>query len=271
MGTFLKHFPTHEKGQLHFRFRVEDSSCEYVWLDITNNDEILPFYQESIMAKVLRTDEALTLKRKSVLRRKNMEALSSNIVNGGAATFSRGADVPPAAPKRPERPSSTSSVSKNAYEREVYSDEPPTSASSSSTSAKQTPASVPKPPKPDSQKNTQNFDTDQPSQSSAKHVSAASSAKIPAPSVPVSDILDFDDGPAPSPTPSAASAGMGSAKVSNANLDAMMDLDSTPTPNRAELKASKAEKINDQVKKALEEKQEVSTPHTTTIHTKPAV
>lgn len=73
-GQFLQHFPrtanTHG-GALHFRFRVEDKSCGYAWMDITNATEQLPTYGGFIFVKVLCLDPAVTLQRQSRLRRKH--------------------------------------------------------------------------------------------------------------------------------------------------------------------------------------------------------
>jgi hypothetical protein len=245
---FLNHFPAHEKGLLHFRFRMEDPNCEFVWLDISNKDEVLPFYQDSIMAKVLRAADAPTLKRKTVLRRKNMENFASTISNGGAAIFSKPAvnDAPPVPPKKPEsRPSSTGSTAKQPERREVYTDEAPAAAPASAPTPKQAaPSPAAKPaPAPAAQADILDFE---------------SSPRAPAPvSAPVSDMLDFDDAPAPA----SAAAPSTPANISSANLEAMMDLDGTPTLSRAELKAGREDKINDQVQKAVEEKREVGTRH----------
>lgn len=244
---------------------MEDSSSEYVWLDISSPEEVLPFYQDSIMAKVLRTNEAITLKRKTLLRRKNMENFSSSIVNGGAAVFSRPVEstATAAAPRKTEvRPVSV----KPSVDRSVYSDEHPAAGAPpapkqaprpvSAPGPKPTPApkpvpvAAPAPAAPVKDMLSDDFEASTSTKAAAKS-SAPSSA-------PVDDILDFDEGPAPAPSAAKST----SQKSSNANLESMMDLDGAPSLSRAELKANRDDKINTQVQKALDEKQEVCTvPH----------
>lgn len=252
---------------------MEDATSEYVWLDISSPEEVLPFYQDSIMAKVLRTNEAITLKRKTVLRRKNMENYSIGAVNGGAAVFSRpaeSANAPP--PRKPEtRPVST----KQPPAREVYTDEPvaasappapkpapkpatapkPTPAPKPTAAAPAAPASAPPsvpvvaPPAATAAPVRDMLDDDFQPSTSAK----ASPKPSPSPvTAPVEDMLGFDDGPVP---PRSAGA---SQKSSNIDLESLAGLDGGPSLSRAELKANKDDKINNQVQKALEEKQEVT-------------
>lgn len=250
---------------------MEDATSEYVWLDISSPDEVLPFYQDSIMAKVLRTNEAITLKRKTILRRKNMENYSIGNVNGGAAVFSRPVDsastsAPPA--RRPEtRPVST----KQPPAREVYTDEPATTSAPAAPKPAPKPATAPKPtpaPKPVPAASATPASAPPPVPAAAPpaapvrdmldddfqpSTSAKASAKPAASPVaaPVEDMLGFDDAPV---QPRSAGA---SQKSSNVDLASLAGLDGGPSLSRAELKANKDDKINNQVQKALEEKQEV--------------
>jgi hypothetical protein len=257
---------------------MEDPSCDFVWLDITNKDEVLPFYQDSIMAKVLRAADAPTLKRKTVLRRKNMENFASSISNGGAAIFSKQSanDAPPVPPKKQDssRLSSTASAAKQ-QDRTAYTDDAPPSASAPTPAPRQAPTPAPRqapapspiakpaPSPAAAQADILDFEpstsTSAPAASSAKSASSAASPKPTPVSAPVSDMLDFDDGPAAVAAPAPSTP----ANISSANLEAMMDLDSAPTLSRAELKAGREDKINDQVQKAVDEKREVSN---TTLH-----
>lgn len=286
LGTFLHHFPSHETGPLHFRFRMEDSAHEYVWLDVTSRDEVLPFYKESIMAKVLRTAEAPSLKRKAVLRRKNMEHMAATIVNGGAASFSKSTEPAAGASsrlpeKRPQsQPTSTANTSggsKNQYERNVYPSEadatpvppaktsgkaaPPTKpkpAPASKPAAKPaaTPAAPPSAPSPTAASpDILDFDESTADSSSSKHSTAAQGKATPVSAAPVSDMMDFEEGPAPQQSQHAQQSG--SQKHSNSDLDSMIDLDGAPQMSRAELKATREDKINEQVQKVLDEKLEV--------------
>lgn len=250
---------------------MEDATSDYVWLDISSPDEILPFYQDSIMAKVLRTDEAITLKRKTVLRRKNMENLSGSIVTGGAAVFSKPEPSPTAPAPLPRRQESrpVSSSSPKPYTDETASTKPPpvpvkqapakqappkpALAPKPAPAAKSVPppVSAPEPalaPTPVKDMLGDDFEASAPS----PNTSTKAGAKSAPSSAPVEDMLDFGDGPAPT----VAASKNTSQKSSNADLASMMDLDGTPTMSRAELKANKDEKINNQVQKALEEKME---------------
>jgi len=256
-GAFLANFPAHEKGTLHFRFRMEDPNCGYVWLDITAKDEVLPIYQDSIMAKVLRADQAPTLKRRSMLRRKNMETFGSSIVNGGAAVFSRPAHEvqPPAAvPKKAERPTSSGSAGTNSPAKF----QPTTSSAATSAKQAPAPASVPKPKSSTAVASSATsppdiLDFEASGGNSAKSAGGAPTASAATPVSPPADILDFGDSVDTSSDSARLNA---SAKVSSSNLEAMMDLDGAPTLSRAELKASRESKINDQVQKAVAEKLE---------------
>lgn len=261
-GHFLSYFPAHERSGLHFRFRMEDPTSEYVWLDISSPDEVLPFYQDSIMAKVLRTNEAITLKRKTVLRRKNMENHSASIVNGGAAVFSRAPESSAAPAPAPRKPETRPVSAKPTVDRTVYSDETPSAPPAPAPKQAPRPASAPGPKPTPAPKPTAAAPAPTPAPVAAPvkdmlgddfeaSVSSKASAKPASSSAPTEDILDFGDGPAP------AAAKPTSQKSSNADLASMMDLDGAPTLSRAELKANKDDKINSQVQKALEEKQEV--------------
>eukprot|EP01038_Epipyxis_sp_PR26KG_P012820 gene12820-17190_t len=75
---FLQHFPLikHSK-KFHFRFKTEDKSHGFVWMDINQSDK-LPIYQEAISVKVLRTDSALEPKRRLLLKQKAANS-STNI------------------------------------------------------------------------------------------------------------------------------------------------------------------------------------------------
>lgn len=247
-GAFLAHFPAHEKGLLHFRFRMEDPTSDYVWLDVTSKDEVLPFYQDFIMAKILRAADVPTLRRKSVLRRKNMEAISASIVTGGAAMFAKHSNETPAAPpKKPERTAAPPNVPpKPQQDRTVYTDEAPQSSPRPAAAPSPSPRPAPASASPD----ILDFEPTNPMTSSSAKAASAAAAPKPAAAAPVDDILDFDSGP--------AAAAPASAKVSSANLAAMMDLDPTPTLNRAELKANREAEIDDRVQKAVDEKLEVS-------------
>lgn len=256
---------------------MEDPTSEYVWLDISSPDEPLPFYQDSIMAKVLRTNEAITLKRKTLLRRKNVESLAGNLVNGGAAVFSRAPDAPAAVSAAPTRKSEARPISGNP---KPYSDEPsfsnPPSVSAKQATA-QKPVVAPKPtpaPKPAAPavapapvpaavpaaptppvKDMLSDDFE----SSVSVSSKAAAKPVPVTVATEEDILDFGEGPASSSAPSKSLPG--SQKVSSSNLNSFQDMDGAPTLSRAELKANKDDQINSQVQKALEEKQEVRYIH----------
>ena len=49
-------WPSSHGGVYHFRFRISDEECGYVWKDITNPEDTLPFSDGCIYAKVLRLD-----------------------------------------------------------------------------------------------------------------------------------------------------------------------------------------------------------------------
>lgn len=251
---------------------MEDPSHEYVWLDVTSRDEVLPFYKDSIMAKVLRTAEAPTLRRKAVLRRKNMEHLAATIVNGGAAAFSKSAEpaAAPAAPvrkaeRKPEsQPAGASSNggSKNQYDRNVYASDgdaaptPPANSSAKQAQAPPKPAPAAKPaaspapaPAPAPAAASPDILDFEPTSPSSSSQSAPAKAPI---SAPVSDMMDFDEGPAPQQVTTP-----GSRNVPSSEMSFEIDIDSAPQVSRAELQASRKDKINEQVQKSLDEKQEV--------------
>jgi hypothetical protein len=80
-AAFISAFPYPKKSALHFRFRVKVGDG-YGWQDINAAKHIIPTYQRSIMAKVLRLDETLALKGRTRLRRKK------NALKGTANFFS---------------------------------------------------------------------------------------------------------------------------------------------------------------------------------------
>jgi hypothetical protein len=217
----------------------------------------LPFYQDSIVAKVLRVADAPTLKRKSMLRRKNVEQLAASSVSSGAAMFGQ-YDTQDKTDNRDSRPPRAAP-----RPQPVYSDEPApaNSAPVASTSARR-PAPAAPSPKPTAisssapapARDILDFESSTPGGGSSSNKSTGA---VPASATPadVDDILDFGSGPSTSSATPAAAQPKGN--ISDANLAAMMDLDGAPTLSRSELKATKEAKINEQVQKAAEEKQEV--------------
>jgi len=68
---FVKNFPlyrTDPRAKLHFRFCARDKTYEYIWVDVTSKDMVLPLYNGVICAKVLRMDSIQVCKRYSRLR-----------------------------------------------------------------------------------------------------------------------------------------------------------------------------------------------------------
>lgn len=70
-GDFLAGFPLKSFiNSSKFRFRAEDETFGYVWLDIFNKSETLPIYSGVITAKILKLDTASVKTRKIILRKK---------------------------------------------------------------------------------------------------------------------------------------------------------------------------------------------------------
>jgi len=70
---FLRSFPpnrTDPLAKLHFRFCARDKTYEYIWVDVTSKDMVLPLYKGVVCAKVLRMDSIQVCKRYSRLRMK---------------------------------------------------------------------------------------------------------------------------------------------------------------------------------------------------------
>jgi len=254
-GTFLQHFPKHEQQQqqLHFRFRVEDSTHDYVWLDITSKTEVLPFYRDSIMAKVLRVNELSTLKRKNLLRRKNMENIANSFVRSSA---------PPPPPQQLNRAGSSGTVpsGKNPYEPPRTAAEPSSVKSANGVSRPSAAGQqqAPQSPAPASTKGA------------ATSADTKAAAKPAVPSlVEEEDMVGLGGVHSEATTATAGAGGANthsSSSVPTTSAEpalAAAAVAAPPAPkieestlDRAELKAAKDSKINDQVRKAVEEKQE---------------
>eukprot|EP00605_Chrysophyceae_sp_TOSAG23-4_P000535 GSChrysophyteH1.ASY1.ANO1.604.1 assembled CDS len=71
---FLQSFPlllSDPHAKLHFRFRAVDKACGYVWVDVTKHDEEVPLFKGNIYAKVLRSDSFYSSHRYINLKRKS--------------------------------------------------------------------------------------------------------------------------------------------------------------------------------------------------------
>lgn len=69
--VFCKYFPLHNDGSYHFRFQAEDPNHEYVWVDIQQPNQSIPLFRSNIiMVKILRMNEVFALKRRTLLRKK---------------------------------------------------------------------------------------------------------------------------------------------------------------------------------------------------------
>jgi hypothetical protein len=285
-GAFLNAFPLPDKEQFRFRFRKEDASSEYVWVDMNQKDELLPFYQDIIMAKILRVTDAATLRRKSVLRRKNMEHIASAAFSAGPGVFAKqSAPLPKSQPGTANTAPSPRAApySDSAPNNSGAAPAKPASAPQATTNT--APKAPPAPPKPAAKPAAKPVSAatppTPPSPSPAAAAAAAeslmdfvgtSSAKTPTTTEAVPDMMNFgssSSSAAPSAAPSASSQPKKVTPKSSSgdfaatpSSSSMLDLDeSTGELNRAELRANKEDKINSQVQKALEEKLEVRINH----------
>ena len=89
-------------GQLYFRFQLEDSKHDYLWLDITSDDDTCPVYHNTIAVKVLNISNSATANAKSRLQLKK----ESDNIN---ATFLDYTSKPPRSDKKVTSSSSSSS------------------------------------------------------------------------------------------------------------------------------------------------------------------
>ena len=81
-GQFLDRFPAAAgKGKLHYRFRSDDSTCGFVWLDMIDRNEVVPTSSGVMTCKILCLENTTVSKRYTRLR------LKSNLNKGeeGAA------------------------------------------------------------------------------------------------------------------------------------------------------------------------------------------
>ncbi len=70
---FLRNFPptrSDARAKCHFRFCTRDKTHEYVWMDVAAKDTVLPLYNGVVCAKVLRIDSINSCKQYTRLRRK---------------------------------------------------------------------------------------------------------------------------------------------------------------------------------------------------------
>ena len=70
-GQFLDRFPAASgRGKLHYRFRSDDSTCGYVWMDMVDRSAIVPVSSGLMTCKILCIDSCSVAKRYSRLRLK---------------------------------------------------------------------------------------------------------------------------------------------------------------------------------------------------------
>jgi len=225
---FCKYFPLHNDGSYHFRFQAEDPNHEYVWVDIQQPNQAIPLFRNNIiMVKILRMNEVFALKRRTLLRKKIVAPNKQQAVFDGtdeAVSNKSFGSINPLVES-----SSTTSAKVRATNAA-----PSSSSSSSSSSMKATTSA--------------NDDT--------TILSKMSNATD-------GNFLDFDE---PSTTtPSIAPDKNRSQQVIFTEEYASgppIDIDTAPIApaaelNREELKANLDNKINEQVRKALEDKLEV--------------
>ena len=234
--VFCKYFPLHNDGSYHFRFQAEDPNHEYVWVDIQQPNQAIPLFRSNIiMVKILRMNEVFALKRRTLLRKKIVAPNKQQAVFDGtdeAVSNKSFGSINPLVES-----SSTTSAKVRATNAA-----PSSSSSSSSSSMKATTSA--------------NEDTTM--------LSKMSNARD-------GNFLDFDE---PSTTPSIAPDKNRSQQVIFKEEYASgppTDIDTAPIApaaelNREELKANLDNKINEQVRKALEDKLEVGAPCMVATH-----
>ena len=231
---FLRHFPpgrTDPEAKLHFRFRVRDKNYQYVWVDIVSKDADVPLFNNIISVKVLRTDSIHACTRYSRLRRK--QDADHGLDGANAARKVLG------------------------VQREsTYHDSAPNSGNSSSSGnsqAQNAPTKVKSQKQPPLQQQQQQQQQQKPS---------VSPTIAP---VPVVDLFDFNDSPpaqakqatnafAPTKfdTPTSSTESMAIPIVKEVYRPAPMPVQL----DRADLIAKREAQIQENVHRALEEKQE---------------
>lgn len=231
----MNHFPIKNCQSCLFRFRQGDEMNGYVWKDITNPDETLPVFADTITAKILRLD-SISLRKRKIHILKTKGSVSESIVKNEPPKVAAEPPKPPPKPiKNPEPAPAPRSVTP------PPSVIPPPSEGSSK---------IRPPPTPDIMNEEKSPFT--------------SSAAAPKPSVtPPPDILNFDDDLSPT-TPSLTSS-QKTPKTPNiaTNLHDIDDDGSDMTTSaksklsRDELAAQRHGKIEDKVKTALDFKKEV--------------
>ncbi len=209
-------------SQCHYRFRMDDPKHGYVWLDITNGDEIVPSYSfnntnSNIMVKILKLDQLSSIKRKSRLR------LKKNLDHGNSTKYVA------AASSKGKSGSEHSNSKNNRDYNSSYSD----------TVA----------PKPDNNKST----------ASSKN-NIVPPIEQPSQAAPVEDLFSFSNDEfqdfQSSPVVSASDS-----KASSSSVDFGVDIDTDESSSKAlsreELAAKRMNTVAEKVNEAMEFKREV--------------
>jgi hypothetical protein len=232
--VFCKYFPLHNDGSYHFRFQAEDPNHEYVWVDIQQPNQAIPLLRSNIiMVKILRMNEVFALKRRTLLRKKIVA---------------------------PSKQQAAFDGTDEAVSNKSFGSINPLVESSSTTSAKirATTAASTSSSSSSSMKTTTSANEDTTMLSKMSNASDG-------------NFLDFDE---PSTTPSIAPDKNRSQQMiftEEYSSGPPIDIDTAPIApaaelNREELKANLDNKINEQVRKALEDKLEVGVPCMVATH-----
>lgn len=252
---FCKYFPFYNKGNYHYRVQAEDLSCEYIWIDIISSDQVIPYYKNNIIFKILKLDEVHSLKRKSLLRRKFINQNEQVIGKQTSSTNSSFSPYNNNTNNNISNPNQSTEFKSTRSKESISTIEKPFLNKSSQPKDITPPPSITKSSSQSIQHNTENFfdfddhisttqiTNNQSTPISPLNASSHLSSNTNTNTTSSFHQMDFNTSTIPSTTSKAAAT---ATTVLSPQLD------------RAELKANLENKINDQVKKALDEKLEVN-------------
>ena len=239
-------FPLNSSDDLyHFRFKVRCPDYGYVWSDVTSPSDIVPLYDGYIVVKVLNLNNLKTSQRKSRLRLKAVSGVPQKTFSTSNVSTTSKQSVTNAPRNSAVSPTSSSVAA-------------PTQTKPANQSAKQPAASVTLVSAPAAPATANLFDYDDaPSPNLPTQATVKSPPIVKPTPVVEQDLFTFDEPPVQSQPKVTTSKP--STALQNAAAAAGVNIDENPTANlsRAELKSLHKAEIDDKVKRALENKQEV--------------